>query len=488
MHSAVHSRRATLDSGRGEYYGISWNPSGTRFATSHSKVENNKLQTLTEYAGSEVGTVSISGREVLHFLSAPHQILWVDEDHLVATNTGRNMVVCVNVDTGFTLQRRVGTAPWDRLSAQTFEGVHLNSLFFKGGTLYVLAHNFGKGSFACRFSWPQLELKDKHLAPNLTELHNLYIDDDDRWVVCDSKWGALADARSGRCLWTNGGQSYTRGLAATKEFLFVGSSEKSGRELRTGTETGIWVVDRATFKTTDYIYLGHFGCVHDVRIGSEADLAHHGHPLQAGALTFLEDAAREHIKGKLDRSGLIQPIVGAIDYRGERIAAEDGAFLLGVLTSQGQNTTGISARFHFDPTNGSATAHAGLVARYHGPNDENMVAAIFQLDQKGNIEVGIWTHGGSEWRQHSSMSVAANMIELRGGLPTLKASLRWTAESIWVDLAGNAYLLTSLRESTFALQSGKCGFRMHGRNIELSELAAIDTNSTRATRRATIGS
>ena len=56
-----------LDSGRGEYYGISWDHDGTRFAISRSHVENDKLQTLEDYAASEVGTVSVIGEDKLQF-------------------------------------------------------------------------------------------------------------------------------------------------------------------------------------------------------------------------------------------------------------------------------------------------------------------------------------------------------------------------------------------------------------------------------------
>jgi len=45
-------RVTVLDSGRGEYYGISWDPSGANLTMTHSLLENDQLKMLSDYAVS----------------------------------------------------------------------------------------------------------------------------------------------------------------------------------------------------------------------------------------------------------------------------------------------------------------------------------------------------------------------------------------------------------------------------------------------------
>lgn len=470
-HCTRESRTRVLESGRGEYYGISWSPSGSEMALSHSHLQNDLLQTADDYQRSEVGTVSVAGRDALQRLSAPHQILWIGPDHLVATNTGRNSIVRVDVRTGATEERRVGSAPWDRLSAETYDGVHLNSLFVRDSTLYVLANNFDKGSFVCEFSWPDLELRAETPTPGLTGLHNLFVSDDGSWIVCDSYAGGLADGRTGRSLWDNRGQGLTRGLAATADVLLVGHSEKSGRSLRTGTESGVWVVDARSFETLDYLYLGHFGCVHEVRIADEPDLAHHGRVLADAARAAFDEKVREHVARRLTTAtGQVHAVFGGLSKDQDGLAPLDGGFYLGLMPpSDGRE---LSAEVQFDTGEGSAPSHAGLVTRYRGPGDRHMVAAIFELDPLGNVTVGFWTNDGVAWVKHAWAPVSSSAdAGIRGSRRTFRARLRDAGDVVAIDVDGRELLSLARGDAlpTFAQPGGRCGIRMYGPSVRLRE-------------------
>jgi hypothetical protein len=93
-HDVGSSTSEILESGRGSYYGITWDPNGSKLAVGHSGMDEQTLVDLATYATSEQGYLTIGGQTTWQFLSAPHQILWVD-DMIAVTNTGRNSLVRV---------------------------------------------------------------------------------------------------------------------------------------------------------------------------------------------------------------------------------------------------------------------------------------------------------------------------------------------------------------------------------------------------------
>src|SRR5215510_10866827 len=152
-YDTISKKTEILESGRGNYYGITWNPAGSDLIVSHSALDGATLVDLATYANSEVGFLTFSGQPTWPFLSAPHQILWVD-DMIVVTNTGRNALTKVNPSDHSIIQRRYDAVLWDRLTPTSHDGAHLNSLFYFDGTLYVVAHNFTKGSYILELDWP----------------------------------------------------------------------------------------------------------------------------------------------------------------------------------------------------------------------------------------------------------------------------------------------------------------------------------------------
>jgi hypothetical protein len=409
-HDTSSGKSEILESGRGNYYGITWSPTGLEVVLSHSGVDGQLLVDLASYATSERGYLTIGGQSTWQFLSAPHQILWVD-DTIVVTNTGRNALAKVNPRDHSIIQHRYDAVIWDRLSSTSYDGAHLNSLYHSGDTLYAVAHNFNKGSFILELDWPTLTEKRRWPVRDATGVHNLWIDEAGCFITCDSNNGTLIDAGNADVLWSSQRQGYARGLAVAGETMVVGHSEKSTRGDRRFSETGLWILDRS-FRTLDYQYLGHFGGVQEVRIIDAPDLCHHGKPLSAEALDGLRARTRHISEARLtkvhaDRSfpDEWRVALGTPRFAQPRtLASADDQLLVYVARAPG---SGISGTLNWNV--GAGAGHASLVVSYDGPEDQNMAAALFEQLNSGELGVSIWINNG-EWKKLCGRRVGANAI------------------------------------------------------------------------------
>jgi hypothetical protein len=410
-HNTSSGNSEILESGRGNYYGITWSPAGLEVVLSHSGVDEQSLVDLASYAISEQGYLTIGGHSTWQFLSAPHQILWID-DMIVVTNTGRNALAKVNPRDHSIVQYRYDTVIWDRLSSTSHDGAHLNSLYRNGDTLYAVAHNFNKGSYILELDWPTLKEKRRRPVRNATGIHNLWIDETGRFITCDSNNGTLIDADNADVLWSsNQRQSYARGLAATDEIILVGHSDRSARTDRRSSETGLWLLNR-DFRTLDYQYLGHFGAVQEVRIIDAPDLCHHGKPLSAEALDGLRARSRQISEARLTRVHADRSFadewrvaLGTPRFAEPRtLASADDELLVYVARAPG---SGISGTLNWNV--GAGAGHASLVVGYDGPEDQNMAAALFEQSNSGELSVSIWINNG-EWKRLCGRRVGANAI------------------------------------------------------------------------------
>ena len=247
---------------------------------------------LASDATSERGYLTIGGQATRPFLSAPHQILWID-DMIVVTNTGRNALAKVNHRDHSVIQRRYDAAMWDRLSSTSFDGSHLNSLHRHGDTLYAVAHNFRKGSYILELDWPTLEEKARWSVNGATGIHNLWIDEAGRFITCDSSNGRLMDADTADVLWSNQQQGYAEGIGSHETNISWSATVKFPPVPIEGPARpacGSWI----SFRTLDYQYLGHYGAVHEVRIVDAPDLCHHGKTLSAAALDRFKPRSRRN--------------------------------------------------------------------------------------------------------------------------------------------------------------------------------------------------
>lgn len=267
-----------IENHRREYYGISWFPKQKELILSHSDLDNNSLTDISTYSQSEVGYVSAGAQVSQRFLSQPHQLLCAPDERIICTNTGRNAVSIIDLKKpGVYHEARVSAARWDRLSLSEYCGDHINSVFLKNNKLYVICHRFKKGSILATFAYPSLELIATRELKDVTGLHNIWVTDEGQEISCNSEKGTVIELLSGNTLWQSEAPIFTRGIAANSKHVLIGESQITSRDTRVASLTGLWILDRTSWKTVDYLCLGPFGGVHEVRLLDVPDEAHHGH-------------------------------------------------------------------------------------------------------------------------------------------------------------------------------------------------------------------
>lgn len=263
---------------RHEYYGVSWPFSGNELCLGHSGVVNDCVNTLDDYVKAEKGVVSLGRRQTDHAVLAPHQIVCTEE-HVIATNTGRNCLTIFRQADLYFRHRWLDDAQWDRLGRDVFCGSHYNSVFVDGRHLYVVGHNFARPSFVLVLSWPDLAVEQR-IKTTASGAHNVWRMPDGHLLICDTMRGSLVDITEGRTVWQCGrAGSLTRGLATDGRTLLVGHSQLMSRNGRANSDGGIYVIDLATWKTLDFLELPGMGMVNEIRLVDVPDLCHHGRPL-----------------------------------------------------------------------------------------------------------------------------------------------------------------------------------------------------------------
>jgi hypothetical protein len=402
---------------RPEYYGVTWRPNARELILSHSMLDNNALKDITSYAQSEVGVISEGAFTSQPFLSQPHQIVFSSDNRIVCTNTGRNSISIYDTARPTLLQetRIPGSARWDRLSTDDAPGDHLNSLFEKNNVLYAIAHRHTKGSALATFSFPDLELLSLEPIKNRTGIHNIWVTDDGQRIACHSDAGALIDLNTESAVWESGSEIYTRGLAASADFVLVGESQKTGRASRRHSLSGLWLLDRKTWRALDYFCLGAYGAVHEVRLLSVADEAHHGHPF-AGIDTLL----------MRDQRNVIAAERLAASVRARVLRKSWAAFHLTCGSPAPRETNGQAARpddlclliqrpenraknkldFSYSLDHPAGQSHVAVIAyRGHG-GDSDMDALLIQRVGEADATISRWNHDGRSWTGLAETAIA----------------------------------------------------------------------------------
>lgn len=395
-----------LEGHRTEYYGVSWFPNSHDLVLSHSGLRNADLVNIDAYARSEVGWISAGALESNRFLSAPHQITCAPDGRVICTNTGRNVITAIDLKKpGAFHEVGVGPARWDRLSLESVTGDHLNSVFIKEDRLYAIAHRHTKGSLLATFSYPDLELVLLESLGERTGLHNIWMTSEGQKISCHSEVGGIVDLATNTTLWEAGSPIYTRGLAASEDHVLVGESQRTRRDLRTSSLSGLWILDRQSWKAVDYICLGPYGAVHEVRLLDVPDEAHHGHAflgmerLLAGGDLFrnlfcqrLEAAQAATTAREIWRD--FDMVFGApeITSDGARLADEDSLCL---AIQKSSNTGGV---LRFDYTLGiSGQPHASAVVGYRGAGGDTDMVAILLQPAEQSASLSVWRQNGVSW-------------------------------------------------------------------------------------------
>jgi hypothetical protein len=384
---------------RAEYYGISWQPDGLDLYLSHSGLDNESLVDITTYARSETGWISYGKCETGKFLSQPHQIICAPDGRIVCSNTGRNCLTVIDLlKPGYFQEARISEPRWDRIFPEQNGGDHLNSVFINGDTLYVMAQRFDKGSLVAEFSYPDLTLLKTHACGNRRQLHNIWVTDEIQMIACHSETGALVELITDRVLWTCGLPIYLRGLAATDKVVILGESGRNKRDLRKTSVGGLWILDRETWKALDYLCLGPFGAVNEVRILDEPDLAHHGSPF-AGLHTLIARDAWECQRSNrlaIERDYRNLDIIfgsPSMDAHAWLAATENDLCMAIIKTPTCAN--GIA--FTYDLNLTKPGSHVGGVVAYRGEKEDNrMLVVLLQYNGKSTFGA-LWFSELTSW-------------------------------------------------------------------------------------------
>lgn len=393
-----------LEFSRPEYYGISWFRDSDELVLSHSGLNNADLVDVATYANSEKGWLTQGSISSRPFLSAPHQILCASDGRVLCANTGRNVITAFDFGQPNVFQEvGISAARWDRLALDQITGDHLNSVFLRDTQLYVIAHGHAKGSKLATFSYPEMELVSVEPLGARTGLHNIWITTEGQRISCHSESGSLIDLDEKIPLWESGSSAYTRGLAAAGSYVLVGESQKTGRDLRRSSLSGLWILDKQTWQPIDYIALGPFGAVNEVRVLDVADDAHHGHSFK-GVESLLSknvwlDVSKTRLKasiasaqGRLVWTGW-EPIFGSASILpdGTRRSAPDQLCL---MIRQSQEDTSLLFTYTLET---EAGAHVSAVFGYQGGGGDCSMVALLLQPSSGSAILSAWRHDGAEW-------------------------------------------------------------------------------------------
>ena len=456
-----------LEGHRPEYYGVSWQPGSMSLTLSHSGLDNASLVDISTYAQSEVGWISQGNVSSPPFLSAPHQVICASDGRVVSANTGRNVISVIDLaKPGHYQEAGISAARWDRLSLTNIIGDHLNSVYEKNGFLYVIAHRHSKGSALATFSYPDLKLIELKEVHNRSGLHNIWVNEERQQISCHSEAGSVIDLVTNEVLWAAGSPIYTRGLAATNEIVLVGESQKTGRDLRSGSMSGLWIIDRNTWKAIDYLCLGPYGAVHEVRLLNVPDEAHHQHPF-AGTENLLNQSllssmrnqrmSASHATEKASVWKNFDLIFGApiTDESGSRYA--DGNNLCLVVQKPYPTQNIASLKFSYILDQSAAQSHVSCVIDYKGNGgDTNMTALLIQ-PVGDKAQLSLWNQDGLAWSVTAGVSVR--------DLP-ISGHVIMTMNETSVDLNINGVKVITLPTKQFHIEDGTLGIRWIGAHIK----------------------
>jgi hypothetical protein len=396
---------APLEGRSPSYYGVSWFAGSPDLVVANSRLDPMDLQ-LSDYPRSEVGGVSIGARSSAPFLSAPHQLLCLSDGRIACTNTGRNCITVFDpAKPNLFQEARISAARWDRLPDHPAMGDHLNSLFEHDGMLHVLAHGFAKGSAIATFSLPDLALVNVEPTPGRTGLHNIWLTEDGRRISCHSGRGTVVDLASNEILWEAGKPVFTRGLAATADIVIVGESETFVRHSRPASHSGLWILDRRSWRALDYISLGPYGGVNEVRLLDVPDQAHHGHVFAGLADLLMRDRRHEITSERLQVASEAfearalwrgyDQVMGAYSVRGgERVASADAL----CLAVKNDRSDPHALDFSYSLAQAPSQAHVSAVVGYRGNGgDTNMTALLLQASGDASARLTVWRENGAGW-------------------------------------------------------------------------------------------
>lgn len=440
------------ESGRPEYYGISWPFSGDRLCLSHSGIDNTAMASLDSYIESEVGYLSLGDASGPQGLSAPHQIVCTSH-HIIGTNTGRNCITVFQQDNLFYRNYWLEKARWDRKGRDRYCGSHFNSVYLRENRLFVVASCVNRSSEVLELSWPTMEILNRWRT-SAKQAHNVWVTESGQVILCDSMRGSVVDSRTNEILWTsNEPHTITRGLACDGRHVFIGRTKLSNRLDRTKSDGGIWVVDLQSWITVDYIHLPNTGSVNELRLTDVPDYCHHCQPFKGTIQTepYIPDAEISPIHSDLSKVSLFP--LGWTEH------LEPSTLCSGIIHSV---NAGLATLDSVSEENvyveaivdvGSEENHyAGIVARYRGPDDTNMLTSMLHREAN-QLTVEIWSNMHGEWS-----CLGAKEVDSDHG----KLELICEGHFVQAVFNGEIVIETEYEGHT----AGSLGYRTHSGRIE----------------------
>lgn len=125
------------------------------------------------------------------------------------------------------------------------------------------------------------------LSSNATWAHNI-CSFDSGLIICNSKDGSLYELFSGETIWkANENDSLTRGLAVAGDYLFIGKSKKADRKDRKWMTGGVWIIDRKSLRTLDFLEMPGSGEVYEIRVIGSLDDGHNNEVIKAETISAI---------------------------------------------------------------------------------------------------------------------------------------------------------------------------------------------------------
>jgi hypothetical protein len=477
LHVDLTTKTVTpLEGHRSEYYGISWLPGQQELVLSHSGLDNENLIDIASYAQSETGWISSGRVSSPPFLSQPHQILCASDGRIVCTNTGRNCITIIDpAMSGYFQEARISEARWDRLSLEKVIGDHINSVFESDGKLYAIAHNYSKGSRLAVFAYPSMELISIESINNRSGLHNIWITNEGQKIVCHSEAGAVVDIQSDSVLWEAGSPTYTRGLAASDDIVLIGDSQKTGRDLRRSSLSGLWLICRKTWKALDFFCLGPYGAVNEVRLIDTPDYAHHGHMLNNPEALLESSMDKELSRERLEATTAAKAswhFWHNFDFIfGNPQACTDGGrkappevLCLSILKPK---LIANSISFNY-VLNESGDSHVSAVIGYRGNGGDTDMMALLLQPNGNTATLSLWIHDGKIWMRQPGTQIS--QLPLSGKMRTDRR-----VDSL-VTFINDKSVAEISRQETYNF-AGALGIRWKGAQVKpCSELPNIQSS------------
>jgi hypothetical protein len=221
--------------------------------------------------------LAIPGAADLHQVRFRDGLLWLVNGRrpelLAVEPSGGRLAGCLALSDWVPAGMRHGAPP-----QHPGDAYHFNSLHFSEDRLYVLAHNWGFGSFVLELAYEgpgRLFRGPRRVAVHRglgVQSHDVCRAGAGLWVLDSGNGRLLGTDGTRRPLVRDGGAHFLRGLAVGDRFLYAAHGGYNlGRPGRLHGPTGIIILDRRSWDEVAQVHLGPYGNTCGCLLLSETD-------------------------------------------------------------------------------------------------------------------------------------------------------------------------------------------------------------------------